>query len=114
MTQHDATDVLLKAASIVEEGWCQYVFHTNGDGQWATTRDKASKSCAAGALSRAASELDANERDSQHAYMALAMHVGGMVTDWNDKDGRTAEEVAEAMRNAADRYADLKTKWEKS
>lgn len=94
---HDYRDVLLKAASIVEEGWCQQAAITSLDG--------ATQHCALAAIGKATVQLteDINETYAlvKNASRAVSIHVGKYITAWNDTPGRTASEVAEAMRNAA-------------
>ena len=95
-TEPDWRDVLLKAASIVEEGWCQEVFHRNENGDDCYPSG-AVESCAEGAISRAGSYIG-----SVNALMGLRRYLGKRsIGDWNDHPDRTAAEVAEAMRQAA-------------
>lgn len=88
-------DVLLKAASRVEqEGmWCQGTMYVE------TSRGMAA--CAVGAVALAANELGVESGD---ALNVLNRHLGGgpRIVHWNDAPGRTAFEVAEAMRRAAE------------
>ena len=108
--EHDWRDVLLKAASIVEEGWCQG-FLVKGPRQgWRESQQH----CATGAINRASYDLLGEGfawEDKKSPMRALADSLGeeekeeGMtwlsVAQWNDKPGRTAAEVAAAMRQAA-------------
>lgn len=110
--EHDYRDVLLKAATIVEERWCQNTL-VSEDG----------RVCAAGAIATAAEELTGDPvlvpldlfapgwrlyLDTRHQ---LGKYLGtpnvedpatedGIVR-WNDAPGRTSDEVAEALRKAA-------------
>ena len=104
-------DVLLRAALIVEEGWCQGVMHLNNDGV-NCYRSKATRSCAAGAISRAvggdyystpgAKDVEvAALRGLQRFLRRSQGNSWVTVAVWNDHPGRTATEVAEAMRQAA-------------
>ncbi len=100
-TTHDWRDVLLKAASIVEEGWCQGVSHRDVH-EHPCRRSAAVRSCAGGAIGRAVQEMDVFANARGFAHYRLADHVGARaVSEWNDAPGRTATEVAEAMREAA-------------
>lgn len=100
----DERDVLLKAASIVEEGWCQGKLHTYQGGEVLVV----TASCAIGAIDRATTSL---VNHGQRDLMAITMMTFGryidaqygdvLIKDWNDAPGRTAHEVASAMREAA-------------
>ena len=110
-TEHDWRDVLLRAASIVEDGWCQGAFHTYRD------TGEIVQSCAAGAISRAACYAGVNgmpypDMPLEHsARIELAQHlrsksvsfatIATTIEAWNDHPDRTVVEVAEAMRQAA-------------
>lgn len=98
----DERDVLLKAASIVEEGWCQHFYWKGAD------IVNSNVHCAVGALGAASVQLGLTTLDDPwtgeamfRAENALANHIGSSVVYWNDSPGRTADEVAEAMRKAA-------------
>jgi hypothetical protein len=85
--------VMLGAADYIERhGWCQ----------GASTID--SRVCAAWAMTIAA---DYDYTTSEHAGRRLmrSLGIGGTVNRtvpaWNDKIGRTREEVVEALRSAA-------------
>ena len=101
-------DILMKAASIVEEGWCQGAMHRNWDGE-ECYRSGAIESCAEGAIQRASDELSdgagAAYDLASAADRGLRKHLGKRlvptIANWNDQHGRTADEVAEAMRQAA-------------
>src|SRR5205823_1579103 len=89
-----AADVLLKAASLVEEGWCQGHFGVHLGGKVLR--------CAAGAIIVVAQD----DEDSGEAALACIEREVGNVASWNDTPGRTAAEVAAAMRRAALRGAE--------
>lgn len=108
---HDYRDVLLKAASIVEEGWTQ-TFHVDAQGQCCGP-DEAVASCAMGAIQRASMALGMGS-DDRDDYMGetttktalfladcLGLESLAHIAGWNDTLGRTADEVAAAMREAA-------------
>ena len=110
-TEHDWRDVLLKAASIVEQGWCQGALHLNKEGDVIYNREEADRSCATGAIARASDQLS-GEREPVAASVAaydlgedarrgLRKHLGISIPIWNDHWDRTADEVAESMRQAA-------------
>lgn len=119
MAEFDYRDVLLKAASYVEEGWIQSAFH-----QFKTvsqdrrsfrglkqTRVDPLGSCAVGAIDRAAIRLGLEYEHAEAAVERLARSVKGTddfsyaddeIVEWNDTPGRTSAEVAEALRRAAE------------
>jgi hypothetical protein len=90
--------VLLRAAEIVRERWCQ--------GRYT---DRFGGHCAVGAVAKASgAEVFADQEfviltESLSAALAqLALALGGeWVPGWNDTPGRTAEEVVEALERAA-------------
>ena len=104
--KHKWQDVLLRAASIVEEGWCQGTFHLNKDGV-DCFRPSATRSCAAGAISRAAAASGVGMPYSASPVEIAALREltrfldGPSIAAWNDHPVRTAVEVAETMRQAA-------------
>lgn len=103
----DERDVLLKAASIVEQGWCQGSFYNVDE------LTGAESVCALGAIMQAHRLLGVPEPpghpDGWAAGLLLRQTLNhrpsreglSVVPDWNDAPGRTASEVAEAMRTAA-------------
>lgn len=98
--------ILLKAASIVEQGWCQGVNHRNREGI-SCCREEAIESCAEGAIVRAFHHLSEDHSDADLTVLTsvplvLGKYLGkASIPAWNDHPGRTADEVAEAMRQAA-------------
>ena len=108
--EYDWQNVLIEAASIVEEGWCQGAMHRNEAGL-ECYRDNAVQSCATGALYRAFNQLSghltvADGYDALYElqeYLRSSLGMGEWVTIalWNDHPDRTATEVAKAMRQAA-------------
>lgn len=95
-------DVLLKAASIVEEGWCQRTVHRDARGHTTALPERAVTSCAIGAVIRAVGQLGGDPTLYLEARERLMAQVGDDIGKWNDTPGRTAHEVAEAMRRAAE------------
>ena len=79
-------EILAEAARLVERGWCQ-----------GTYRDTDGRVCLVGALNEASGRpctyLD-------EAWNAVCLEIPQGPSDWNDTPGRTAEEVATALRNA--------------
>ena len=102
-TEHDWRDVLLKAASIVEQGWCQgALYRTNGVHNTLVVQEDAEQSCAVGAISRALFHLNGDHELLIATHRNLQKHLlFSEIATWNDSPGRTAAEVAEAMRQAA-------------
>ena len=105
-TEHDWRDVLLKAASIVEEGWCQRVAMESSG-----VVGQPHKRCASEAI-RVAGNLLANDSGTYGTHVAeravreLRVHLQGdhktsSVVAWNDSNGRTADQVAKTMRQTA-------------
>lgn len=111
MSEFTYVDVLLKAASRVEqEGmWYQGGLWPNEtpSSLWAPyieacSLDETTPACAVGTLAIVAVGLDLSEVDYLRALNQLAVSLDNdEIGDWNDAPGRTAHEVAEAMRKAA-------------
>lgn len=106
--QMATSDVLYKAADLIDfDGWHQggYAPDQTEDG----TSMEGLPACALGALYKAAGKPLVWSTSVAcwvgHGDLAaidvLAGHVGSYVPYWNDKNGRTAEEVIEALRAAA-------------
>ncbi len=96
-------NVLLRAASIVDRGWCQGSAHLNRNGHVCGRRE-AVQSCAIGALGRAAHD---NTFLTLEAGRGLRDYLDvDSLSEWNDEPWRTASEVAEMMRQAATREGD--------
>lgn len=115
-----ASDVLLKAASRIEEEgmWCQgewfrgfpRVFRDLALEYWGDDFDQATTvatrglrlpECATAALASVAVELEVGRLGHQQAWEVLCRFLDQAPTFFNDTPGRTAHEVAEAMRQAA-------------
>lgn len=114
MSDVTASDVLRKAAGIVEEGWDQGAYFRSAEGTSLTLSEmmqerKAGRPlrvCAIGAVTVAGFDLFGAPatRTAEQALAFLSYETPtGDVVDWNDTDGRTASEVAAAMIAAADR-----------
>lgn len=109
-TDHDWRDVLLKAASIVEEEgrWTQKTeFRSARNGQpmhdWGTIMRRADevRVCALGAIGLADRLLGGPSR-AVEAVRRMEDHLGVHPVVWNDWRDRTADEVADALRTAAE------------
>lgn len=98
----DVRQVLLRAAELVGRGWCQGTYALDAEGrQVDPTQPEAVAWCVAGAMIRAAFELAPNIADAQSLYSeAYARFIGqaGSVATWNDRRGRTKDEVIEELR----------------
>jgi hypothetical protein len=86
--------VLLRAAEILRErGLCQGPWRAGGP------------LCAAGAVGEAGKELGLTRPEMECCLLQFAGVLGGAalkdVHRWNDADGRTADEVTEALQRAA-------------
>ena len=115
-TEHDWQKVLLKAASIVEEGWCQGTMHCNEEGAPTYSRETPDRSCATGAVERAFDLLRVGRYLDDSVFAAAGSALGEhldpkmewtpwlSIANWNDHPDRTATEVAEAMRQAATKH----------
>lgn len=87
----EASCVLVRAAAIVDRGWCQ-----------GRLRDGLGNVCAQGALLEASGRLDGFSPLFMEAMRRLIRGVGHHdITAWNDFPGRRREEVSAAMRKAA-------------
>lgn len=100
------SEVLDRAADLLErDGWCQGALH-----------DSAGRMCAVGALRRAIvvqvdldpstlGQVDEVEEAARRRLMAVADPRGwvgaGGVPDWNDREGRTFQDVLDTFRKAA-------------
>lgn len=103
MTTKTPQYILATAADILEaDGWCQGV-----------ARDQAGRHCALGAIGTAAHKDGANlltreafELQDAATDMLQAHLEVDWVHEWNDKPGRTKDEVVQALRAAAEWRAD--------
>lgn len=95
-----AQEVLLRAADRVERGWTQGAqARDEYDCGVPSTHPSAVCWCAIGAI---CVEARPDWRGYDRAMLALSAVLGvGGVARWNDEPGRTAAEVAAAMRKAA-------------
>lgn len=100
--------VLRRAAEIVEMGWLRGGFAVDESGRACPCESpRAARWCILGARIRAMHELDipfTTEGYGKEALQAVVAERGGLsAMIWNDSLARTAEEVAAALRAAADR-----------
>ena len=102
-TEHDWQKVLLKAASIVEEGWCQGIMRISVFG--APDKYCASKAIRVAAIRNEDKDIysgtDAHRKLQRYLRSSPGMGERITIALWNDHPDRTATEVAEAMRQAA-------------
>jgi hypothetical protein len=92
--------VLRRAAELVEQGWTSGHSARDEQGQPCFYYDpRAVRWCMDGAVRLAAKTLGANAYSS---LRALWRTLGGLHAPWNDTPGRTADEVADVLRQAAE------------
>jgi hypothetical protein len=98
------SEVLLRAAERVERGWCQRDTAQTADGERTTSNSpRAVRWCAAGAVFGQAAPDD----NCWKAVTVLREFLRvDSLSQWNDAPGRTAAEVAAAMRTAAEWVAE--------
>lgn len=96
----DAGKILEDAAGLVDRGWCQ--------GRMFLGTPEGMKCCIIGAIQVAAADILLGEervrfyRKADILLSAIAHKAGfDVIADWNDAPGRTAEEVASALRELA-------------
>ena len=114
MTPYPTTDVLVRARTLIEKGWCQGFWARDDEGK--TVSDKSPEAveyCASAGIRRACRDLgheadveesalacvawevvDADDDDEQGRYCA------DVVIDWNDDARTTHGEVVETFRLA--------------
>ncbi len=89
ITFHKAADLLEK------DGWTQHTMY-----RWDFADDKCevcvkTQRCVLGALRDVAS----NAEDYTNAHLALAQYIKAAVSNWNDQEGQTLENVARTLRS---------------
>ena len=100
-TTDDAT-ILVRAAEIVEKGWCQGATARDAKGVSVATDDpRATRWCLIGAIAKAEYELKGWVKVGGHTACEQACGGSGL-TSFNDAPGRTAAQVAAALRRAAE------------
>lgn len=117
--------ILQKAADIVEKGWTQKTSARDADGNKVYPFGEEGVSfCATGAIQKAVSVVSGGDMHPIDAEMListcwakLSYHLGYKKDDvgglyeflghWNDQEGRTKEEVSDAMRKASLREVEL-------
>lgn len=110
--EYDSRDVLLKAVSLVEERWTQGAWFRIDDRILAKDEAlaladlEAMRVCALGALTLTAHRLGASEKALRGARARLGRWIsktfGSAVATFNDAEDRTAEQVADTLRRAAE------------
>ena len=100
--------ILLGAADLIDRGWCRGAYARNAAGdRTGSVGQDACAWCAAGAIYRAAFDLDAGRRLTGASMMSLLRHLGlpegqsysDAITAWSDQLDRPA--VAAGLRGAA-------------
>jgi hypothetical protein len=100
--------VLTRAVEIVKEGWCQQYSALDREGVQVPAEDaRATRWCLHGAINRAVYELT-GRTDMTPIHRATSMAVGRAIGPlgfsgiaFNDAPGRTEDEVAAKLREAA-------------
>ena len=94
--------VLADAEKLVERGWCRGMMarERHGD-ECHPASPNATHFCVEGAIVRAANGNRTKERLALHH---MAKVVCDWPADWNDMDGRTRDEVVEALRQARESW----------
>lgn len=105
----DHRDILLKSASLIEEGWCRNALFKGEGGKkifgwpWAE-EEKIEERCIVGALSEATWILQGKNphqsREWHNAMEALREEVGHLV-NWNNHEAKNAQEIADITRKVA-------------
>lgn len=106
-TDERTRTVLLRAAQICEQGWCQGAGARNATGKPINpSSDKAVCFCAGSAIWKAAWEIGQDYRDTQdlifrgyHTFERLIRTK--FIFLWNDAPGRSQEGVVATLRAAA-------------
>ena len=98
----DVRAVLLRAADLVERGWCQggTGAETKHGDETEATSENAVSFCALAAIENAAFAVG-NVCLPREVENALIQVTGPGVIHWNDAPGRTQAEVVSALRRAA-------------
>lgn len=103
----DDRDVLLKASEIVMEGWCRGTLHSLPEIRLQAKADCLDGShghCVLGAIAAArfALGLPHQSYSLDTAARRVESAIGAEAMAWNDHKASSAEEVAEALRRAAE------------
>jgi hypothetical protein len=114
LTLHMRAKVLRRAAELIElpDAWIQGASVADESGQtlWCEFGSpRAAKWCAAGAINTAGHQIGVDLATIDAALMALLRSLGGSILEFNDAPERTADEVAAALRAAADRCDGVST-----
>lgn len=99
-------DVLHRAADLLEEfGWCQGDDAKDADGRSLIdpTSPRAVSFCVGGAYTRACDDLGRDTHALSIMHLKEVLGVSELfVYLWNDRPGRTKQEVVSALRSAAE------------
>lgn len=100
-----AAKVLRRAAEIVEQGFCQGHLAVNTEGRYVDELSPTATAwCALGAMCLAAHQVTGSRSNDLGAWSALnALVQPTLIHEWNNAPERTADEVAQALRDAAER-----------
>jgi hypothetical protein len=89
-------EIFLKAAEIIEQGWCQNQPAKNAAGKGVSAREtEAVQWCAMGALVKVTTDFNENFANCMEI---LEKHVGTTVGTWNDQPNQTQANVAATLR----------------
>ena len=119
MTDQQTIEVLNRALSYVDKGWCQFSNARDAKGK-GVTRDDASATCwcLSGACERAAMELDYDPADMYqigHSLFATLTSVQSRVShptiwntivDYNDDKDRTADDISRLLKRTIQRLTE--------
>lgn len=105
-----AISVLRHAAELCEAGWCRDAFARDEAGAIASPAGgTACRFSLRGAILRAAREhadtQDAERMLARDATEAVEEHLRAQCEAWNDRGGRTADQVVSVLRAVADEHA---------
>ena len=100
-------EVLLKAAALVERGWCQGAFAVTSNGVHTNPIDPdATCFCPLGAIRRACAPLFPQSYNDRTVHaVGTMLHTfirASSIPAWNDAPGRTQAEVVAALKAAAE------------
>lgn len=99
-------EILLRAADIVDAGWCQHTMALDADGGEVTSfDDNAARFCVIGSIRRARLDtmLESDDCYPEEALLELLEVTDwDNLAEWNDEPVRTGAEVSAALRECAE------------
>lgn len=107
--------IVLRAAELIDQGFCKYTQAKNAQGQRVSPCAEAAASwCIAGAIVRAEKEITGELAEPLYAWGAIEsgmpkssiwqhMMLEGREAYWNNQNERTADEVSDYLRDLAGR-----------